>query len=290
MFGELYTTHRANNTEMGQNTTSQIPVKSEHENSAELIFNVIGLNLPRYGLGHKLRQITNCDGRDSWFVAICDCCNLWRFKTQLLTLMSIVPDGLHLSTENTFTYTSDNFKKVTCYIVYGLYSQWNNTKWSKMQNFHIHGKSEPGHSLKYPEHIFSVIGINMPRHSLDHKLRQITNCDDRIPALSKFVTVAICDDSKYSFPDWCQMYPRVYSLVQKTSSHQHRILSRRFPGYINYGLCDWYTYTNRYISEITPKCAKIQLFILMSEVNLGTLPSTQNTFSMLLDMPYLCSE
>ena len=39
----------------------------------------------------------------------------------------------------------------------------------------------------------------------------------------------------------------------------------------------------RYTSEITPKCAKMQFFIFMSKVNLGTLPSTQNTFSVLLD-------
>ena len=220
MFGELYTTHMANN---GSKHNLSDSCQKWAWVLCRIIFNVIGLNLPRYGLGHKLRQITNCDGRDSWFVAICDCCNLWRFKTQLLTLMPIVPDGLHLSTENTFTYTSDNFKMFLCYIVYRLYSQWNNTKWSKNATFHIHGKSEPGHSPKYPEHIFSVIGID------SHVTALITNCDKSqiattgIPALSKFVTVAICDDSKYNFPDWCQMY-------------------------INYGLCDWYTYTQTDIS------------------------------------------
>ena len=40
---------------------------------------------------------------------------------------------------------------------------------------------------------------------------------------------------------------------------------------------------NIYTSEITPKWAKMQLFIFMSKVNLGTLPSTQNTFSVLLN-------
>ena len=40
---------------------------------------------------------------------------------------------------------------------------------------------------------------------------------------------------------------------------------------------------NKCTSEITPKWAKIQLFMFMSKVNLGTLPSTQNTFSVLLD-------
>ena len=50
--------------------------------------------------------------------------------------------------------------------------------------FHIHVKNEHGYSPKYTEHVFSVIGLNMIRQDLDHKLRQITNCDD---------SVAICD-------------------------------------------------------------------------------------------------
>ena len=97
-----------NNTKMGKYTTFHIHVKSESGYSPkypEHIFSVIGLSLCRHGLDHKLRQITNCDGRDSWIVAICDCCNLWRFKTQLLRFISIVPEGILLSTENTFTYS-----------------------------------------------------------------------------------------------------------------------------------------------------------------------------------------
>ena len=57
MFGELCTIHMANNTEMGQNSISLIPVKSDHGYSpkyAEQIFNVIGLSLCRHGLDHKL--------------------------------------------------------------------------------------------------------------------------------------------------------------------------------------------------------------------------------------------
>ena len=76
-----------NNTKLGKNTTFHIHVKSEPGYSPkypEHVFNVIGLRLCRHGLDHKLRQITNCDGKDSWIVAICDCRNLWRFKTQLL--------------------------------------------------------------------------------------------------------------------------------------------------------------------------------------------------------------
>ena len=76
-----------NNTKMGKNTTFHIHVKSEPGYSPkypEHVFSVIGLRLCRHGLDHKLRQITNSDSKDSWIVAICDCRNLWWFKTQLL--------------------------------------------------------------------------------------------------------------------------------------------------------------------------------------------------------------
>ena len=59
----------------------------------------------------------------------------------------------------------------------------------KNATFHIHVKSEPGYSPKYPEHVFSVIGINMPRHGLDNKLRQITNSDGGDTC---FVTICDC--------------------------------------------------------------------------------------------------
>ena len=44
---------------------------------------------------------------------------------------------------------------------------WNNTKMGKYTTFHIHVKSESGYSPKYPEHIFSVIGLSLCRHGLD---------------------------------------------------------------------------------------------------------------------------
>ena len=75
------------NNKMGKNTTFHIPVKSEPGYStkySEHVFVVIGLSLCRDGFDKKLGQITNCDGRDSWIVAVCDCRNLWWFKTQLL--------------------------------------------------------------------------------------------------------------------------------------------------------------------------------------------------------------
>ena len=49
------------------------------------------------------------------------------------------------------------------------------------ETFHIHVKNEHGYCPMYTEHVFSVIGLNMPRLDLDHKLRQITNCDGKDP-------------------------------------------------------------------------------------------------------------
>ena len=69
--------------------------------------------------------------------------------------------------------------------------QWNSTKMGKNTTFHIHVKSETGYSPKYPEHVFSVIGINMPHQGLDHKLRQIRNCH----GMDSWI-VAICDQSR----------------------------------------------------------------------------------------------
>ena len=62
--------------------------------------------------------------------------------------------------------------------------QWNNTKMGKNTTFHINVKREHGYSPKYPEHVFSVIGLSLCRHGFDHKLRQITKCDG---------SVTICD-------------------------------------------------------------------------------------------------
>ena len=101
-----------NNTKMGKNTTFHINVKSKPGYSPkypEHVFSVIGLSWCLQGFDHKLRQITNCDGS----VAICDCRNLRRFKTQLLRLISIVTEGILLSSENIFTSRSDSFKKVS---------------------------------------------------------------------------------------------------------------------------------------------------------------------------------
>ena len=85
--------------------------------------------------------------------------------------------------------------------------QWNNTKMGRNATFHIHVKSKHGYSPKYPEHVFNVI------ESICHVNALITNCDKSQIAMmvSQFVTVAICDGSKYNFSDWCQLCQKVYS-------------------------------------------------------------------------------
>ena len=103
-----------NNTKMGKNETFHIHVKSESRYSPkypEHVFSVIGLSLCRHGHDHKMRQITKCDGKDSWIVAICDCHILWRFKIQLLRFMSVVQEGILLSAGNMYTSTSDTINK-----------------------------------------------------------------------------------------------------------------------------------------------------------------------------------
>ena len=99
---------------MGKNETFGILVKSEHGYSPkypEHVFSVIGLSLCRHGHDHKMRQITKCDGKDSWIVARSDCRILWRFKMQLLRFMSVVQEGLLLSAGKMYTSTSDTIKK-----------------------------------------------------------------------------------------------------------------------------------------------------------------------------------
>ena len=216
MFGELYTIHIANNTEMGQNSISQIPVKSDHGYSpkyAEHIFNVIWLSLCRHGLDHKLRQITNCDGKDSWIVAICDCRNLWRLKKTTAQIDFIVTEGVLLSAENMFTSKLDPFKKVSwvhrlwaLYLInihINIYTSEITPKWAKMQLFILMSKVNLG-TLPSTQNTFSVL-----LDSVCAVTAMITKCDKsqnataRIPELSQFVTVAFCDGSKYNFSDSC---------------------------------------------------------------------------------------
>ena len=101
---------------MGKNETFHIHVKSEPgycTKYPEHDFSVIGLSVCRHGHDHKMRQITKGDGKDSWIVAIGDCRILWRFKMQLLRFMSVVQEGILLSTGNMYTSTSDTINKVS---------------------------------------------------------------------------------------------------------------------------------------------------------------------------------
>ena len=101
---------------MGKNDTFGIHVKSEHGYSPKYpkhVFSVIGLNLCRHGHDHKMRQITKCDGKDSWIVAICDCRILWRFKMQLLRFMSVVQEGILLSAGNMYSWYTNTQSDIT---------------------------------------------------------------------------------------------------------------------------------------------------------------------------------
>ena len=199
---------------MGKNTTFHIHVKSEPGYSPkypEHVFSVVGFSMRRHGFDHKLRKITNCDGS----VAICDCRNLWRFITQLLRLMSIVP-GVYSRVQKTSSHRQQTLpRKFPWYIVYGHYNwytygkmyQWTNTRMDKNVSFNIHVKSEPGYS-PCTQNTFSVL-----LDSVCAATALITNCDKSQIAtvVSQFVTVAICDGSKYNFSDWCQLCQKVNS-------------------------------------------------------------------------------
>ena len=201
---------------MGKNTTFHIHVKSEHGYSPmypEHVFSVIGLSLCRHGHDHKMRQITKCDGKDSWIVAICDCRILWRFKMQLLRFMSVVQEGILLSAGNMYTSTSDTIYKVSfanrlwaLYLIYIHTIRYNSEitpKWAKMTLSVFMSKVNMG-TLPCTQNTFSVL-----LDSVCAVTAMITKCDKsqnataRIPELSQFVTVAFCDGSKCNFSYSC---------------------------------------------------------------------------------------
>ena len=201
---------------MGTNETFHIHVKSEYGSShkyPEHVFSVIELNLCRHGHDHKLRQIKKCDGKDSWIVAICDFRILWRFKMQLLRFMSVVQEGILLSTGNMYTSTSDTINKVSfvnrlldlklVYIHTNRYNSEITPKWAQMKLFIFMSKVNMG-TLISTHNTFSVL-----LDSICAVTAMITNCDKsqnataRIPELSQFVTVAFCDGSKCNFSDSC---------------------------------------------------------------------------------------
>ena len=78
---------------------------------------------------------------------------------------------------------------------------------------------------------------------------------------------------------------RTRGYTPKYRKHVHIHIGQFQEGFLVTSFMDLITdiHTHRYTIEKTPKWAKNELFIFMSKVNLGTLPSTQNTFSVLLD-------
>ena len=201
---------------MGKYETFHIHVKSEPGYSPkypEHVFSVIGLNLCRHGHDHKMRQITKCDGKDSWIVAICDCRILWRFKMQLLRFMSVVKEVILISAGNMYTSKSDTINKVSfvnrlwdlklIYIHSNRYNSEITPKWAKMKLFIFMSKVNLG-TLPSTQNTFSVL-----LDSICAVTAMITKCDKsqnataRIPELSQFVTVAFCDGSKCNFSDSC---------------------------------------------------------------------------------------
>ena len=158
-------------------------------------------------------MITKCDGKDSWIVANCDCRILWQFKMQLLRFMSVVQEGILLSTGNMYTSTSDTINKVSfvnrlwaLYLIY-IHTNRNNSeitpKWAKMKLFIFMSKVNMG-TLPITQNTFSVL-----LDSVCAVTAMITKCDKsqnataRIPELSQFVTVAFCYGSKCNFSDSC---------------------------------------------------------------------------------------
>ena len=139
--------------------------------------------------------------------------------------------------------------------------QWNNTKMGKKTTFHINVKSEPA---------------------------LITNCDKSQIAtvVSQFVTVAICDDSKHNFSD---RFHSNWGYTPQCRKHVHINIGPHQEGFLGTSIRSFITdkLTHKHIYHIfqwnNTKMGEIQLFIFMSKVNLGTLPSTQNTFLVLLD-------
>ena len=79
----------------------------------------------------------------------------------------------------------------------------NNTKMGQNSTSQIPVKSEHVYSPTYPEHVFGVIGLVCAVTALITNCEKSQNATARIPYLSQFVTVAICDGSKCNFSDSC---------------------------------------------------------------------------------------
>ena len=225
MFGELYTIHMANNTEMGQNSISQIDfiVTEDVLLSAEDMFT--SKSDPRTHFQCYLTQFvpsrpwsqiaTNHKLRRQGFQ---NCRNLWM--SQFVTVQNttaqidfIVTEGVLLSAEDMFTSKSAPFKNVSWVhrlwalklinIHINKYTSEITPKWPKIQLLIFMSKVNLG-TLPSTQNSFSVLlDLVCAVTAMITKCDKSQNATARIPELSQFVTVALCDVSKSNFSDSC---------------------------------------------------------------------------------------
>ena len=163
--------------------------------------------------------------------------------------------------------------------------QWNNTKWVKIQLFIFMSKVNLG-TLPSTQNTFSVLLDSVcaqfvpsrpwSQIATNRKLRRQGFLNCRNLWLLQFVTVQNTTSQIYinSTPGYTPKYRKhVYILIGR---FQECFLFASFMDLITD------IPKNRYTIQKTPKLAKMQFFIFMSKVNLGTLSSTQNAFSGLL--------
>ena len=148
-------------------------------------------------------------------------------------------------------------------------------KWVKTQPLRFMTKVNMS-TLPSTQNTFSVL-----LDSICHGTVLITNCDKsqiataRITDLSQFFD---CRNSKIDFNSTRGCTPKYRKQVH--------IDIRPFQGgFLGASFMDIITdiHVNIYTSEITSKWAKMQLFVFVSKVIMGTIPSAQNTLSVLLD-------
>ena len=156
-------------------------------------------------------------------------------------------------------------------------------KWVKTQSLRFLSKVNLG-TLPCTQNTFSMLF-----DSVCAVTALITNCDKSqiatamLPELSQFVTVAICDGSKHNCSD---RFHSNRGCPPKCRKHVHIKIGPFQEGFLGTSIMSFITdkHTHKHIYQWNnTKMGKRKFFVFMSKVNLGTLPSTQNTFSVLLD-------
>ena len=192
-----------------------------------------------------------------------------------------------------YTSASDTINKVAfvngvwaiqlIYIHTNRYNSDITPKWPKMKLFIFMSKVNLG-TLPSTQNTFSVLLDPICAvTAMITKCKKSQNATARIPELSQFVIVAFCDGSKHNFSD---RFHSNRGYTPQCRKHVHINIGPFQEGFLGTSIISCITdihRQNRYNSEITPKWAKMKLFIFMSKVIPGFLPSTQNTFSVLLD-------